>query len=360
MFMWVIRVAAQNGPTGSGPFGSPFFATYNRASHYGDGFGAVYDWLQWWGPSFFNPQEKALVQKVFLMWASAAVSGYMHPAPVGILNDPTMLLPGARGVANSKLGSWVVLRDNALDDHEVVDRPFLSLHERNITPLIVRADYASAHMRQLAYYALAFDGADDPVVDPALPQAYLGNTLRSYIGDVTGAWLYQKYAIMEVRARSVVFGPWFLSLRQQCGEVDKTVWDCARPGVLSGFQKLKQLPDQPSLPRMRPPLQPAAVAAAAFGISPTSPNLGSMSGGLSPEGFLYGSSMVYVMQTLQALHNAGWGTVAQSGPQMQLINSTWWDKYLNGFLSGIVPAPFTATGARAYEGSVWQVRQGMR
>lgn len=46
MFMWIIRSAA-NAPTGTGPFGSQFFATYNRASHFGDGFGATYDWLQW-------------------------------------------------------------------------------------------------------------------------------------------------------------------------------------------------------------------------------------------------------------------------------------------------------------------------
>lgn len=80
-----------------------------------------------------------------------------------------------------------------------------------------------------------------------------------------------------------------------------------------------------------------------------------MSGGLPPEGFLYGSSMVYVMQTLAALHTSGWGTVAASGPQMQLINSTWWDKYMAGFLTSIVPAPFMATGGNAYMGQVgWQ------
>jgi hypothetical protein len=49
--MYMIRTAALNAPSGtqaaSGPYGSPFFATYNRASHYGDGFGATYDWLQW-------------------------------------------------------------------------------------------------------------------------------------------------------------------------------------------------------------------------------------------------------------------------------------------------------------------------
>lgn len=49
--MWMIRQADVNGPTGNDslPFGSQFFATFNRASHYGDGFGATYDWLQWSG-----------------------------------------------------------------------------------------------------------------------------------------------------------------------------------------------------------------------------------------------------------------------------------------------------------------------
>lgn len=51
MFMWIIRTADVNGPKqdSSLPFGSPHFATFNRASHYGDGFGATYDWLQWDG-----------------------------------------------------------------------------------------------------------------------------------------------------------------------------------------------------------------------------------------------------------------------------------------------------------------------
>ena len=52
----------------------------------------------------------------------------------------------------------------------------------------------------MAYYALSFDPADDPVVDPQLSVSYIGNSIRSYIYDVTGAWLYAKYACMEVRA----------------------------------------------------------------------------------------------------------------------------------------------------------------
>lgn len=65
-----------------------------------------------------------------------------------------------------------------------------------------------------------------------------------------------------------------------------------------------------------------------------------------------GSSMEFVMQTLAALHTTGWGTVAALGPQMQLINSTWWDNYLTGFMSELVPAPFNATGSNAYMGQV--------
>lgn len=206
----------------------------------------------------FTAAEKALIQKVFLMWANAVLNGYMHPSPVGVVNDATQLLPGARGIANN---------------------------------------YASAHMRQLAYYALSFDDVDDPPVDKTLPQAVLGNTLRSYIPNVSGAWLLQKYAVMET---------------------------------------------------------PATVAAA-LNIPDTSPNLGSMSGGLPPEGFLYGASMVYVLQTVAALHTSGWGTVAASGPQMNLINSTWWDRYLTGFLTSIAPAPFMASGGNAYMGQVWQM-----
>lgn len=99
-------------------------------------------------------------------------------------------------------------------------------------------------------------------------------------------------------------------------------------------------------------MEPAATVAAAYNIPASSPNLGSMSGGLPPEGFLYGSSMVYVMQTLAALHTSGWGTVAAAGPQMQLINSTWWDKYMAGFLTSIAPAPFMAAGGNAYMGQV--------
>ena len=63
---------------------------------------------------------------------------------------------------------------------------------------------------------------------------------------------------------------------------------------------------------------------------------------------------VYVIQALHALHTAGWGDAARSGPQIALINSTWWDKFITGYLSMIVPSPFMPSGANAYMGQTWQ------
>lgn len=42
----------------------------------------------------FTAAEKAIIQKVFLIWANAALNGYMHPSPVGVVQDATQLLPG--------------------------------------------------------------------------------------------------------------------------------------------------------------------------------------------------------------------------------------------------------------------------
>jgi hypothetical protein len=49
----------------------------------------------------FTAAEKALIQKVFLMWANAVLNGYMHPSPVGVVNDATQLLPGDAFVQTS-------------------------------------------------------------------------------------------------------------------------------------------------------------------------------------------------------------------------------------------------------------------
>lgn len=81
-------------------------------------------------PPLFTAAEKTMIRRVFLMWANAQLTAYMSPSPAGTMNNP-VLLTGARGIANN---------------------------------------YASAHMRQLAYYALSFNVADDTAVDPKLPE----------------------------------------------------------------------------------------------------------------------------------------------------------------------------------------------
>ncbi|KAG2497055.1 hypothetical protein HYH03_005053 [Edaphochlamys debaryana] len=262
MLMWMINLAKAGHDSGntSAPFASPFFATFNRASHYGHAFGLLYDWLQYW-PSLLSPADKAAIRAVFLSWADNNVNGYMAPRPVGVLNSASLLGSGKgfRNIANN---------------------------------------YASAHGRQLAYYALSFDPADDVPSDPWLPESALGNTVRSYVYDVTGAWLYQKYACMET---------------------------------------------------------PANVAAK-LQVNASTPGLGECGhGGLPPEGFLYGTSLAYVHQTLQALHTAGWATPALAGPQIALLNSTVWGRWRDGFLHSLTPDFKYGTGSNAYMGQYIQM-----
>ena len=59
-------------------------------------------------------------------------------------------------------------------------------------------NYYLGHARLLTMMALAMDAADDPPVNPSVPGPVLGNTLRSYLSDATGAWLYQEYAMFGV------------------------------------------------------------------------------------------------------------------------------------------------------------------
>jgi hypothetical protein len=140
-------------------------------------------------------------------------------------------------------------------------------------------NYYLAHARNMTMMALAIDPSDDPPVNAAVPGSTLGNTLRSYILDVTGAWLYQEFAM---------FG------------------------------------------------EPEAVAAG-YGLS-SGAGFGLASGGLPPEGVLYGESFSYVLEQLLSLQNSGFNDQSLSGPQIQLIGSPVWDRYMVGLPSSIVPS----------------------
>ncbi|HEX3345706.1 MAG TPA: hypothetical protein VHS09_14080, partial [Polyangiaceae bacterium] len=70
------------------PFRGGGFATYNRASEWGEAFGLTVDWIY----PVLSADDKAQVRKVFLRWADdevhAATSGEEHPEPIGLLDDP--------------------------------------------------------------------------------------------------------------------------------------------------------------------------------------------------------------------------------------------------------------------------------
>ncbi|MFT3775908.1 MAG: hypothetical protein QM820_61980 [Minicystis sp.] len=227
---------------GQSPFRGAAFATFNRANYWSEAFGLTVDWIY---PAL-SAAEKAQIRKVFLRWAgenlNAATSGQEHPQPVGVMNDPKL-------VANSRRLRWAA------------------------------NNYYTGHMRLLTTMGLAFDETDDPPVDAAAPAGKLGNTLRSYLDDAIGAWLYQQYAIYE------------------------------EPGV----------------------------AAKALGVPPA--GLGAASGGLSPEGFLYGASIGGLHEALLALYTAGYRDPKKLGPQIGMIESGYWDRFTDAFLHSITPVP---------------------
>jgi hypothetical protein len=239
------------------PFRGAAFATYNRASAWGEAYGLTVDWIY---PSL-SADDKKLIRKVFQRWANdnvhAATSGDEHPQPIGLLGDRQL-------IADKKRLRWSI------------------------------NNYFTAHMRQLAFYGLALDPADDAPLDPSKPEKALGNTLRSYLDDAIGAWLYQQYAVYE----------------------------------------------------------DPAVSAPALGVPPD--GLGVASGGLSPEGFLYGTSVGLLHQALFGLYTAGYRDPRAFGPQIRFIDSGFWDRVIEGMLHSLVAEP-ALVPSETYLGPVYQM-----
>ena len=159
-------------------------------------------------------------------------------------------------------------------------------------------NYYLAHARVMTMMGLALDPADDPPVNAAVAPSQVGNTERSYILEANGAWLYQIWAMMG---------------------------------------------------------EPAAVVQA-YGIpnNPTGAGFGLASGGMPPEGMLYGESFGYALGQLLALQTAGFNNQALSGPQVQLIGSPVWDRYVTGFLSSLTPTAQTPA-SEPWLGPVYQM-----
>jgi Divergent InlB B-repeat domain len=163
-------------------------------------------------------------------------------------------------------------------------------------------NYYTGHARLMTMMALAIDPADDPAVVPGVPVSQLGNSLRSYLSDALGAWQYQQYAM---------YG------------------------------------DGPTV-------------AAAYGIpgNPTGAGFGLASGGLPPEGMLYGVSYANLLGGLLALQTAGFNNPAYAGytgPQIGMVNAPMWDRFVKGILTSLTPAPLIPTSpGEGYLGQVYQ------
>lgn len=98
-----------------------------------------------------------------------------------------------------------------------------------------------------------------------------------------------------------------------------------------------------------------AVVERDLGVPPGNTGIGLASGGLPVEGTLYGESLGFLMQTLLALHTAGYADPVLAGPQAALVHSPLWDRVVEGFLHSISPEshlPDPAAG-KAWLGRVY-------
>lgn len=241
---------AAKGVLADAPFRDASFPISNRANVTGMNWGLIVDWLynatDSHNNSILTSTDKATIRKVFLMWAgeclSAETVGGDSPQPAGVTNSLSLL--------NNGVGAYRMANNS----------------------------FYLGHARLLTTMALSFDPTDDPVINAAQSATTLGNTLRSYILDANGAWLYQINSMM------------------------------GDPQTVAGEYGLS--------------------SGAGFGLA---------SGGMPPEGTMYGRSFGYVLGQLLALQTAGYNNPAYSGPQIGLIGAPVWDRYVTGFMSMLSP-----------------------
>ena len=141
LLMYVINIAAQGAADGQ-PFRHLDFSTSDRSRWYGEGFALTVDWIY----PVLSAADKATIRTVFLRWSDeqihAGTTTNNHPEPIGVVNDPVL-------ISDRTLVRWA------------------------------GNNYYGAHMRNLGLMSMCLDPGDDP-----------GNTLRNYLGNATGAWLY--------------------------------------------------------------------------------------------------------------------------------------------------------------------------
>lgn len=250
LIMYALSQTAQ-GFQANAPFRDPTFILYNRGDLCGHQWPLIVDWIYSAKDASNNPiltaADKATIRTAFMLWAgtclTASTTGGDHPEPIGVTNDLSLI---NNGTAPYRMAS---------------------------------NNYYLGHARNLTMLALSLDPSDDPAVDPSKSVAVLGNSLRSYILDANGAWLYQTYAMM--------------------GEPSQVAQD--------------------------------------YGISGNGAGFGLASGGLPPEGMMYGESFGTLLGQLLALHTAGFDDTSITGPQAKLSSAPVWDRYVTAYLSSLTP-----------------------
>ncbi|HVY45024.1 MAG TPA: hypothetical protein VHB21_04055 [Minicystis sp.] len=137
------------------------YATYNRSRWVGEAYGLVVDWIY---PSL-TAEDKKAIRSLFLRWSEdllhATVTGYNHPEPIGVINDPVL----------------------------VRDKHAVRFGANN---------YFVGHMRNLGLMAMSLDAADDPA-EPGQKRTY--PRLRDYLGNAIGAWMYVQDHLFRGEAR---------------------------------------------------------------------------------------------------------------------------------------------------------------
>lgn len=141
LLMYVMNIAVLGASPGV-PFRDPSFSISDRSRWQGEAWALTVDWIY----SYLSSADKTTIRTVFLRWVDenihADTTTNNHPEPIGVVNDPVL----------------------------------------TSDPVLVRwasNNYYDAHMRNIGLMAMSFDAADDS-----------GNTLRDYLGNATGAWLY--------------------------------------------------------------------------------------------------------------------------------------------------------------------------
>jgi len=138
------------------------FSKDMRSLFYGEAFPITVDWIY----QTLTAQDKATIRAVFLRWQkenlTATTSGFDHPEPMWVLNDPALL-----------------------------SDPYRFRTAAN--------NFYLAHMNQIGLMALSFDAADDPG-DVGVND----DQVRDYLTNAIGAWLYVHHKLSQTDASGAI------------------------------------------------------------------------------------------------------------------------------------------------------------